>query len=78
MSKTQVSKRKGCSRWKNLENVDVQDLKEQEGNEELTDHEQEDLPKDENVLALINTSIINTSIASSIGPNVATLDGEDF
>ncbi len=29
------------------------------------------------MLTLVNTSIINTSIAFSIGPNVAALDGED-
>jgi len=29
------------------------------------------------VLASINTSIVNASIASSMGLNVATLDGED-
>ncbi len=76
-SKTQVSKRKGHSRGKNLESIDVQDLRDQEANEELIDHEQEDLPKDEDVLASINTSIVNTSITSTIGPNVIALNGDN-
>lgn len=76
-SKIQVLKRKGHSRGKYLKNVNVQDLEEQEANGKLTDHEQEDPLKDEHVLASINTSIVNASIASSMGLNVATLDGED-
>jgi hypothetical protein len=32
---------------------------------------------EEDVLAFINTSIISTSIASSIGPNVSPLDVEE-
>jgi hypothetical protein len=48
--------------------------KEWEANKELTDHEQEDPLKDEDVFALINTSIMNTSITSSYGLNVAALD----
>jgi len=70
-------KRKVHSQRKNLKNVHVQALKKQEFSEELIDHEQEDPPKDEDVLASINTSIVNTSIAFSIGPNVVVLHGVD-
>ncbi len=44
--------------------VDVQVVKEWEASDELVDHEQEDFPKDKVVLTSINTSIVNTSIAS--------------
>ncbi len=45
--------------------------------DELINHEQEDPLKDEDVLTLINTSIVNTSITSSSGSNVAALDGDN-
>ncbi len=70
-------KKKGHSRGRNSKNIDVQAMKEREAGEELTDHEQEDPPKDKDVLISINTSIVNTSIASSIRSNVVALDGED-
>ncbi len=59
-SKTQVLKKKGHSWGRNLESVDVQVARERKANEELIDHEQEDPPKDEDVFALINTSIVNS------------------
>ncbi len=52
-------------------------MKEQKANEELVDHEQQDLKKVEDVFTSINTSIVNTSIASSFWSNAATLNGDD-
>lgn len=49
-------------------------LREQEASEKFTYHEQKDPPKDEDVLALVNTSIINMLIASSTWLNVVALD----
>jgi hypothetical protein len=55
-----------CFHGKNLKTIDVQASKEQEANEKLITHEQEDPLKDKDVLASINTSIVNTLITSSI------------
>jgi hypothetical protein len=76
-NKTQVLKKKGHFWGRNLESADVQVAREWEVNEEFIDHEQEDPPKDENVFPSIYTSVVNTLIASSFGPNVATLDEDD-
>ncbi len=76
-SKTQVPKKKGCSWGRNPKNVDVKAMREWEASEEFIDHEQEDHLKDEDVFALINAFVVNTSIASSFGPNMATLDEDD-
>jgi hypothetical protein len=76
-NKTQVLKKKGRFWERNPKNVDVQVAREWDVNEELTNHEQEDLLKDEDVFASINTSVVNTSITSSFGPNVVVLDEND-
>ncbi len=52
-------------------------MKEREASEEFIHHEQKDPLKDEDVFTLINTSVINTSIASSSRPNVIALDEDD-
>jgi hypothetical protein len=46
-------------------------------NEQPNDHDKEHLAMEEDVLAFVNTSIISTSIASSIGPNVPPLDAKE-
>jgi hypothetical protein len=51
-------------------------LRERKASEEFTYHEQKDPPKEEDVLASVNTSIINTLITSSIWLNVVALDVE--
>jgi hypothetical protein len=52
-------------------------MRKREASDKLTNHEQVDPPKDEDVFISIKTSIVNTSIASSIGPNVVVLNGKD-
>jgi hypothetical protein len=76
-NKTQILKKKSFFRGRNPKNANVQAGKEWEANEELTNHEQEDPLKDEDVFALINTSIMNTLITSSNGPNFMALDEDD-
>ncbi len=76
-NKTQVLKKKGSYWGRNPKSVDVQVARKRKASEEPINHEQEDLPKGEDVLTLINTSIINTSVTSSFGSNVAALDGDD-
>lgn len=48
-----------------------------EANEQPNDHDKEHLTMEEDVLAFVNTSIINTSIASSTAPNVPPLDAKE-
>jgi hypothetical protein len=48
-----------------------------ESSEELTNHEQEDPPKDEDVFPSINTFVINTSITSSSRLNVVALNEDN-
>ncbi len=76
-SKTHVLKKNGHFWGKIPKRVDFQVVREWEASDELIDHEQKDQPKDKDVLALINMSIINTLIASSSRPTMATLDEDD-
>jgi hypothetical protein len=45
--------------------------------EELSSHDQEDWPKEEDVIASVNTLMVNTSIASSLGVTLATIDANE-
>ncbi len=45
--------------------------------EEPNNHDQEDLQKEDDVLAFVNTSMVNTSITLSLGPTLATIDANE-
>lgn len=45
--------------------------------EEPSSHDQKDLPKEEDMLAFINMSMVNTSIVSSLGPTLTTIDANE-
>ncbi len=49
----------------------------QEALEESNSHDQEDLQKEDDVFTCINTSMVNTSIALSLGPTLATIDANE-
>jgi len=42
--------------------------------EELNNHDQEDLQKEDDVFAFVNMSMVNTSITLSLGPTLAAID----
>jgi hypothetical protein len=48
-----------------------------EGLEESSGHDQEDLQKEDNLLAFVNTLMVNISITSSSGPILATVDANE-
>ncbi len=48
-----------------------------EGPKEPSGHDQEDSQKEDNVLAFINTLMVNISITSSSGPILAVVDADE-
>jgi hypothetical protein len=49
----------------------------QEVLEKPNNHDREDLRKEDNVFASINMSMVNTSIALSLGPTLTTIDANE-
>ncbi len=49
----------------------------QEAFEKLNGPDQKDLWKDDNVLACVNTSMVNTSITLSLGPTLAIVNADE-
>jgi hypothetical protein len=49
----------------------------QEALEELSGHDQEDSPKEDNVVAFVNTLMVNISIALSLGLTLAIIDANE-